>query len=78
LHCRRLEAIFNSDFTTLGVIVDEEIKRPTGINLLLKECRRRFRIPENLEHYSEKDFKEAEKKFIKLCFLGGQLREQNK
>jgi len=44
----------------------------------LKECRRRFRIPENIDHYSERDFREAEKKFIKLCFVGGQMREQGK
>jgi hypothetical protein len=78
LHRRRLKAFFDFDFFTMGVTVGDEIKKPTGINLLLKECRRRFRIPENLDHYSEKDFKEAEKKFIKLCFFGGQLREQNK
>lgn len=56
----------------------DEMKNPTGINLLLKECRKRFRIPENLNHYSDEDFREAEKKFIKLCFIGGHLQEQNK
>ena len=55
----------------------DEMKNPTGINLLLKECRKRFRIPENLDYYSDDDFREAEKKFIKLCFMGGHLQEQN-
>jgi len=55
----------------------DAIKKPTGISLLLKECRKRFRIPENINYYSEKDLREAEKKFIKLCFIGGQLRDQN-
>jgi hypothetical protein len=55
-----------------------EMKNPTGIDLLLKECRRRFRIPENLNHYSEEDFREAEKKFIKLCFVGGNRQDQGK
>ena len=55
-----------------------EMKNPTGINLLLKECRRRFRIPENLNHYSDEDFREAEKKFIKLCFIGGDRQELHK
>lgn len=60
----------------LGLNMGDEMKNPTGINLLLKECRRRFRIPENLNHYSDKDFREAEKKFIKLCFIGGHYQEQ--
>jgi len=42
----------------------DAIKKPTGISLLLKECRKRFRIPENINYYSEKDLREAEKKFI--------------
>jgi hypothetical protein len=54
-----------------------KMKNPTGINLLLKECRKRFRIPENLDYYSDEDFREAEKKFIKLCFMGGRLTEPN-
>jgi hypothetical protein len=56
----------------------DEIKKPTGIDLLVRECRIRFRNPENLNHYSAMNFREAEKKFIKLCFNGRQLREQEK
>ncbi len=44
------------------------------MKMLLNRCRQRFRIPENLEHYSEEDLREAEKKFVKLCLIGGQLQ----
>jgi len=56
----------------------DETKRTTGIDLLVRECRIRFSIPENLNHYSAMNFREAEKKFIKFCFNGRQLREQDK
>ena len=56
----------------------DETKKPTGIELLVRECRIRFRNPENLNHYSAMNFREAEKKFVKLCFNGRQLREQEK
>jgi hypothetical protein len=58
-------------------MVDQN-KKSTGINRLLQECRKRFRIPENLNYYSEKDFREAEKKFIRLCFIGGPTGGHNK
>lgn len=40
-----------------------------GIRRLVEQGRKSFRIPENLEFYSEKDLKRAEKKFIKLCVI---------
>ncbi len=40
-----------------------------GIRRLIEQGRKSFRIPENLEFYSEKDLKRAEKKFIKLCVI---------
>ncbi len=43
----------------------------TGIQLLIKGAKKKFRVPENLNHYSAKDFKRAEKKFLKVCVLGG-------
>jgi len=42
----------------------------TGIELLLRKYRKMFRIPENLDFYSEEDFKQAEKKFIKYALQG--------
>lgn len=40
-----------------------------GLRRLVEQGRKSFRIPENLEFYSEKDLKCAEKKFIKLCVI---------
>ncbi len=40
-----------------------------GIRRLVEQGRKAFRIRENLEYYSEKDLKAAEKKFIKICFI---------
>lgn len=42
-----------------------------GMGRIVKEIRNRFRIPENLNHYSEKDFQEAEKKYLKFCLQEG-------
>lgn len=42
-----------------------------GLQKMLKNGKEAFRIPENLLYYSEKDFKEAEKKYLKLCVIGG-------
>ena len=43
---------------------DNSIKN-LGIIILTRQCKERFKIPENLNHYSEKDYKKAERKFIK-------------
>jgi len=42
-----------------------------GIRQLRDRFRKAFRTPENLQHYSEKDFREAERKFVKYCFRNG-------
>jgi hypothetical protein len=42
-----------------------------GLQKILKNGKEAFRIPENLKYYSEEDFREAEKKYLKLCVLGG-------
>jgi hypothetical protein len=45
-------------------------QRNAGIQMLLEKYRKLFRIPENLNYYSEKDFQVAEKKFLKFALLG--------
>jgi hypothetical protein len=61
--------------TLAGVTMNKEgISGKTGLELLIRECRRRFRIPENINHYSAEDFREAEKKFLKLCLISGSWR----
>ena len=48
------------------------LKEDTGILLLLKEYKKMFRIPENIDYYSEEDYKKAEKKFLKYALTRGQ------
>lgn len=45
-----------------------------GIKRLIAQGRRRFRVPENLNHYSEEDFLNAERKFLKECIVLGKCR----
>ncbi len=52
-------------------------KKPSGIELLIKKYKEIFRIPENLFHYTEADFRLAERKFLKWALDGGESnREQ--
>ena len=44
-----------------------------GMMKLLCYYRSIFRTAENLNHYSEADFREAEKKFLKYTLLGHEL-----
>lgn len=37
----------------------------------MKKYQKAFRIPENLDHYSEKDLKNAERKYIKHALIKG-------
>ena len=41
-----------------------------GIRSLIRKYRKEFRLPENMKFYSENDFAEAEKKYIKFCLTG--------
>lgn len=41
-----------------------------GVELLVEKWRREFRQPENTDYYSEEDYKEAERKFVKFCLSG--------
>jgi len=45
--------------------MERDLKKNVGIQLLLEKYRELFRIPENLNHYSEIDYKNAERKFLK-------------
>jgi hypothetical protein len=41
-----------------------------GIKLLVQKCREQFRISENFEYYSDREYREAERKYVKLCLRG--------
>ncbi len=43
----------------------------TGIKLLIEKYRDQFRIPENINYYSEKDLKIAERKYLKFILRQG-------
>jgi hypothetical protein len=47
----------------------KQSEKNTGIRLLVEKGREAFRIAENINYYSEQDYKTAEKKFIKLCVI---------
>ena len=41
-----------------------------GIKLLVHKCPEQFRISENFEHYSDREYRKAERKYVKLCLRG--------
>ena len=50
--------------------MDNSSDNKNGIKLLVQKCRERFRISENIEYYSEKEYREAERNYVKLCLRG--------
>ena len=54
--------------------MDTDSNTKSGIRLLVQKCRKKFRIPENLEHYSEGEYRETERKYVKLC-LRSEIRK---
>ena len=50
--------------------MDNALNTNEGIRLLVQKCREEFRLAENTDFYSEKDYKDAERKFVKLCLRG--------
>ena len=47
-----------------------------GVARLLKEYKKLFRIPENLNFYSEKDYQRAERKFLKYALYTGRVERR--
>lgn len=43
----------------------------SGIDRLVEKYRRQFRIPENLNHYTEADFQQAEREYLRFCLMRG-------
>lgn len=42
-----------------------------GIDRIVAKYRQRFRVAENLDHYSERDFHEAERQYLRFCLTNG-------
>ena len=60
--------------TTIDEIKEASMENPhmkknEGLRRLIERGREAFHIAENVDYYSEKDYKIAEKKFIKLCII---------
>jgi hypothetical protein len=55
--------------------MDPKLKNENGLKLLKQMYRKRFRIPENTEHYSNEDYRRAEKKYVKLCLMTGNCKQ---
>ena len=45
----------------------KESRTNRGIKSLIRLYKSIFRTPENLNHYSERDYRKAERKFLKLA-----------
>ena len=57
----------NGYFGILGAKKVNNLKTNRGIKSLLEIYRALFRIPKNLSHYSERDYRTAERKFLKYA-----------
>jgi hypothetical protein len=55
----------------LGKIMRKNLKNTNNISLLIEKYKNMFRIPENLNYYSKRDFKIAEKKYVKYALTNG-------
>jgi hypothetical protein len=51
----------------MGKSSNIKVKNTAGIRLLLKGCKALFRTDENHKHYSEEDYRKAERKFLKYA-----------
>ena len=50
----------------------------TGIKLLVEKYRKQFRIAENMNHYTEENYKIAERKFLKFALSMGDSKDHTK
>lgn len=53
--------------------MNHNVSPDIGLRRLIRQCRNEFRSPENLNHYAEEDFREAERKYIRFCLTGNPM-----
>ena len=53
--------------------MEKEINGNVGQVNLIRRIREAFRIPENINHYSDEDYRIAERKFVKLAMKDGEI-----
>lgn len=56
---------------SIGGTMNKPSKKNVGLKLLIDKYKKAFRIPENINYYSDKDYQNAEKKFIKHSLTKG-------
>ena len=61
-------------FDTSGLEMGNTLKADRGIKSLVEIYRTLFCIPENTNHYSEKDYRAAERKFLKYALAKGRIK----
>jgi hypothetical protein len=62
-----MSADLNGLFGTSDPETGDNVKANKGIKSLVKIYKALFRIPENLDHYSESDYRTAERRFLKYA-----------
>ena len=67
----------NGFFSALDPEIRNGMKANRGIKTLLESYRTLFRIPENTNHYSEKDYRAAERKFLKYALAKRRMKFEN-
>lgn len=50
---------------------DQSPTTTSGMDRLVEKYRRQFRIPENMDHYAEADFHQAEREYLRFCLGSG-------
>ena len=61
---------FTGRYNHVGAEMDNASNTNQGIRLLIQKCREEFRLPENSDFYSENNYREAERKYVKFCLTG--------
>ena len=56
----------------------DNVRANKGIKSLVEIYKALFRIPENLDHYSESDYRTAERRFLKYALEHRKIEMENK
>ena len=51
-------------------MMNQDKQYSRGLKKLVEKYRKKFKQPENTDFYSDKYYREAERKFIKHCLIG--------
>ena len=73
-----MSADSNGLFGTSGPKTGDNVRANKGIKSLVEIYRALFRIPENLDHYSENDYRTAERRFLKYALEHRKIEMENK